>query len=271
MTIGIVQGRLSPPVNHEIQAFPTSTWESEFELIEQLPVMPYYSFDVDSLEWIVTSSGFARNPLFNTNLSKYPIHAVCADAIIDDQFPNLDFMEEMFVPICVHAVKNNIFNVTVPLLEKSSVMNDDVRKEIIPFFVDLVKNRIPNLCLSFEFEANQKVIDDVLSASKSFRMTYDTGNFTSYVGKSVDHNRLISDYFDRIDNIHLKDRSFSAQTVEPGEGDTDFVSIFETLADLKYGKQFTLQTARGVAGKEMITLSRHLDYFYKLMEITEPL
>ena len=264
-----MQGRLSPPVGGEIQGFPTDTWSKEFELLSQLPVMPYYGPDVDTIEWIVPMKGFENNPIFheaiNTNKS---VSSVCVDSIIDDQFPDPLFLEKYFASVCTKAVLNGINRITVPLLEKSSVMNPDTRKLFLEYVIDLVSRRLPTVSLSFEFEANESVIDEILSAHPMFKMTYDTGNFTSHFGINVDHKKLLTKYKDRIDNIHLKDRTImGCQTVEPGEGDTNFVQIFETLSENNYQKQFTLQTSRGVSGRELTTVSRHLDYFNKIMEL----
>ena len=269
MRFGIMQGRLSPPVGGEIQNFPANTWLEEFKWISQLPVIPYYGPDVDTIEWIVPMKGFDDNLLFHhpININK-AVHAICADSIIDDKFPDLQFLDKYFDTVCTKAVLNGVNKVTVPLLEKSSVMNSNIRKQFIEYVVDLVNRRMPTITLSFEFEATEDVIDEVLSAHSSFRMTYDTGNFTSYFKEKIDHKKLLTKYRDKIDNIHLKDRvALTCQTVEPGEGDTNFIQIFETLSENNYQKQFTLQTARGISGQESITVSRHLDYFNKIMEL----
>ena len=47
--IGIMQGRLSPPIDDKIQAYPAKTWQREFEIAKEIG----YS----AIEWIV------ENPL----------------------------------------------------------------------------------------------------------------------------------------------------------------------------------------------------------------
>ena len=42
--IGIMQGRLSPPIDGRIQAFPINDWESEFEKASKI--------GFDCIEWI---------------------------------------------------------------------------------------------------------------------------------------------------------------------------------------------------------------------------
>jgi hypothetical protein len=268
MRIGIMQGRLSAPVGDHIQNFPQSTWQSEFDLLTTLPVMPYYAPDVSDIDWIVPLKGWDKNPLFHKPLRNYPIHSICADSLIQPGFPDSQFMEDYFTPICSFAAMSSIFHITVPLLEHSSVMLDKQRKSFLSFISTFITQRIPLITFSFEFEATEDVIDEVLATHPSFRLTYDTGNFTSYFKDKVNHRKLITKYAKRIDNVHLKDRTFDCHSVEPGEGDTDFVEIFEALNEVGYNGHYTLQTARGRTGQEMITISRHMDYFEKILELT---
>ena len=269
MKIGIMQGRLSPPVGRAIQEFPVGHWKNEFQSLDLLPVLPYYSPDVDNIEWIVTEEVFTRNPLFDSTISfkDLPIHSICADVLLGKEFPNEDFLNTYLKPIINYANLKGVRKITIPLLDDSSILTKEVRDTFISYLQKLGDH--PFLTLSFEFEAVDDIIDEILDINPTYRMTYDTGNMTSFFGENVNHRKLLTKYIDRIDNIHLKDRTFDKRTVEPGEGDTDFVQIFETMSELKYNKQLTLQTARGIPGRELITVSRHLDYFFKLMEITE--
>jgi hexulose-6-phosphate isomerase len=51
--------------------------------------------------------------------------------------------------------------------------------------------------------------------------------------------------------VHLKDRVLGAGTVPLGHGDTDFASLFQCLAEVRYAGDFILQVARGVTGDEL--------------------
>ena len=59
MRIGIIQGRLSPPVEG-FQECPVE-WEREFDLLPKL--------DLNHIEWIVTYENYHRNPIFYKDLS----------------------------------------------------------------------------------------------------------------------------------------------------------------------------------------------------------
>ena len=88
----------------------------------------------------------------------------------------------------------------------------------------------------------------------NFFVTYDTGNITSY---GIDHADYIDAFYKRINNVHLKDRTYDAKTVYPNTGDTDFRLIFDKLTSVGYDGRYTLQTARGAAGNEVVTLLQH--------------
>ena len=75
------------------------------------------------------------------------------------------------------------------------------------------------------------------------------------------HDEYIIVLKEKIDNVHLKDRTFSAQTVPPFEGDTDFELIFKTLKNIGYKGRYTLQTAREKDGEETTTVTKHLQLF----------
>ena len=66
--------------------------------------------------------------------------------------------------------------------------------------------------------------------------------------------------------MHIKDRTYDRQTVEPMQGDTDFELIFEKLASINYSGNFILQTARSTEGDEVNTINRHKLIFEELYE-----
>jgi len=50
MRVGIIQGRLLPPVNGKIQEFPKDNWRQEFDILTQV--------DLNHIEFIVTKDSF---------------------------------------------------------------------------------------------------------------------------------------------------------------------------------------------------------------------
>ena len=106
----------------------------------------------------------------------------------------------------------------------------------------------------FEAELEPRRLIDLLSISENFFVTYDTGNITSC---GFDHENYLSLVFDRIKNIHLKDRTFDARTVPPLQGNTNFKQVFNFLKEKKYNGLYTLQTAREEFGRETETIKTH--------------
>jgi len=252
MKVGIIQGRLSPPLEG-FQECPTN-WKREFSHFSDLRL--------EHIEWIITKKSFLTNPFFNHDLTQYPIYSVCADNLVDERIDDIEFVEENLDPICRRAIKNNIKFVTIPLLEESSVVNDSKRrgfKEILKIFT----KRYPKLNFSLEAELEITKLLELLSVSDTVYVTYDTGNITSC---GLEHEEYINILSDRISNVHLKDRTFQGKTVAPSEGDTNFKLIFEQLKKVNYSNVFTLQTARGSDGHEIETITRHLEILRRLNE-----
>ena len=84
---------------------------------------------------------------------------------------------------------------------------------------------------------------------------------TSY---GVNHSEYIETVKEKINNVHLKDRTHDAVTLSPGQGDTDFALIFKELKRIGYNGKYTMQTARGKTGEEVETIKRHKHYFEEL-------
>jgi|TARA_R100000455_G_C6253252_1_gene109568 hypothetical protein len=244
--IGIIQGRLSEPVNGHIQEFPTD-WRNEFDLLERC--------GLTHIEWLITKGTSKSNPAFDDSitLEGLPISSYCADTLVDSQITNEEYLKEHLLPICQSAVRNKIKNITIPLLEDSSVEDQNTR-EIFKSLIIEYAQEYPDLIFSFECELFIRGLEEILNLSDNFRVTYDTGNITSY---GIEHSEYIDAFHERINNVHLKDRTFDAKTVYPSTGDTNFKLIFDKLLLAGYNGLYTLQTARGRPGKEVITILQH--------------
>ena len=252
MKLGIIQGRLSQPIEG-FQECPND-WKREFDLLPSL--------GLNHIEWIVTKKSFGNNPLFNEDLSPYSISSICADHLVDSDIIQPSFLKQNLEPICDIATLNNITTITIPLLEDSDMINDAVRSS----FINEIRSygvAYPHLIFSFEIESYEHVIREILDICPNFRLTYDTGNMTSL---GINHIYYLQKFFNKIDNIHLKDRTFNKETVVPTTGDTQFNKIFKYLRSNKYSGVYTLQTAREYSGKETQTINNHKQ---KLINIYE--
>ena len=94
-------------------------------------------------------------------------------------------------------------------------------------------------------------------------VTYDTGNTTSF---GLDHKDYIVSVKHKIDNVHIKDRTFQSETVRPFTGDTDFELIFNVLSSINYNQKYTLQAARQDYGNEIQTITQYFNIFKEMID-----
>jgi len=253
MKLGLMQGRLLPPVNNHIQEFPKNNWKIEFAKLKSLTL--------DHIEWILTSKSIKEGAL-NLNIKCFSskISSICCDHLITDNIFNPVFFHQQVGRACDFALRNNIKNVTIPLLD-SAELNHKTKK----YFFDTIEKslfKFKNLNFLFEVDCDSDLALKLSQLNKNFFLTFDTGNITS---SKRDVDDWLSKNFIKIKNVHLKDRTIDpVETVEPFTGDVKFDKIFEILAKNKYNNLFTIQTARGNTGEEDSTIACHIKKFYKI-------
>lgn len=250
MKLGIIQGRLSPPVDNLIQEFPKSSWEKEFGLLDELKLT--------HIEWIVTKKSFEAGvtKLEITNFS-HKISSICCDNLIDENITDYSFLQKNLEPICEWGIKNKIFSVNIPLLEKSLVTEKNKNRVFSNF--TKIGEKYPQISFNFEMESEISLCIELVKLKENFFLVYDTGNITSCGFDSLD---WINKGFQYIRHVHLKDRTKNPiKTVEPFTGDTDFYSILDLLNKKGYNYYYTLQTCRGNDGGEVNTIKKHIKLF----------
>tara|TARA_Y100000310_G_scaffold267365_1_gene279315 strand:- start:3275 stop:4039 length:765 start_codon:yes stop_codon:yes gene_type:complete len=251
MKIGIIQGRLSKP-KEGFQECPIN-WQRELLLLSTI--------DLNHVEWIVTEKNYWKNPIFSgANINKELVSSICVDFLVGPVFHDSTKFHAYMNPVCDAAERRGINNITIPLLEDSSVMDLKTRNVFIENLLPYLE-RYGNLNFSIEAELGHNELMDIVSLSDKLFITYDTGNMTSH---GVNHSEYIEVVKEKLNNVHLKDRTYNAVTVPPGEGDTDFASIFKELKRIGYDGNFTIQTARGKSGEEVETIQKHKHYFKEL-------
>ena len=256
MNLYLMQGRLLPPTKGHIQEFPYENWQEEFASLKEAGLF--------GVEWLVTKGCFLDNPIMINPLEiqKFPISSVCLDVLVDERISEKSFLYNTLGIFCNRIKNTSINTVTIPLLEESSLEDDFKRNAFCELIVTLADN-YPNINFSFEAELCKEKLEEIVSLRDNFFVTYDTGNITSC---KLDHSEYIRHFKDKINNVHLKDRTFDAKTVRPLTGDTDFDTIFQTLKEANFEGTFVLQTAREETGKELDTVTKHKQIFEELYE-----
>tara|TARA_A100001515_G_scaffold59201_1_gene46769 strand:- start:6753 stop:7526 length:774 start_codon:yes stop_codon:yes gene_type:complete len=253
MRLGIMQGRLSPPVDDHYQEFPDN-WEKEFLTLNNLSLI--------GVEWLITKKHYIDNPILEVLNSDYSefVSSICMDNLVDSRIADEDFLKEMLDDFCFKI--NNKFDgfLTIPLLDESDLTDSDKRFK----FGQIMKQigvKYPNLKFAFEAEMSIEGLQEIVELCDNFYVTYDTGNITSF---GLDHKEYIMHFAKKIVNVHLKDRTYDGQTVMPTDGDTDFKTIFKTLKKVNYSGPFILQSARQESGKEKETIFTYKQLYEKL-------
>lgn len=242
MNFGILQGRLSKPVNGKIQEFPLNDWLVEFNNLPKV--------EISGIEWIITPKDYLTNPFFKEDKLPPNIFSVCVDTMISSSFYKVDFMSQNLIPVLDRVVVLGLTKVVIPLLENSSVIDDTIRHEFLKNFIP-ISEKYTNIDFCFEFECHKEIVMDVVNKKDNFYITYDTGNFTSTYGEKINHEELIDFFGTKIKNVHFKDRTYDGQTRPFGLGNTDFKVIIDSLKKNNYNDNIILQLARGVDGDEI--------------------
>jgi L-ribulose-5-phosphate 3-epimerase len=255
--IGIMQGRLSKPINGKIQSFPADNWEREFELAAEIG----YS----NIEWVIDNEGIENNPLFSRNKSKtifglikkynISIPAVCHDQLMEFPLHSSDnkistIAQKILIKTMEVCGNFGIQFIEIPLIGKASLNQDYYIQRLTDTLSNLdAKAREYGLSFILETdlspESNAKMMEKMSGISVG--LNYDMGN-SAYWGFDPDHELPLIGMW--IKNVHVKDCTPKDYTLPLGEGDVDFKKVFNHLKNQNYNGLFILQAAPAERGKE---------------------
>ncbi len=247
MKIGIMNGRLSPPVDDHIQFFPVNTWRDEFKIA--------HDYGFDAIEWIFDLN---VNPILQSDgideinfLSKkynVQVTAVCADYFMQKMLFNVEKSEleqnlTMLKKLIQQCSKLDITILEIPFVDSSSLKTQSDKEQIITNLqqmVDFANSQNVKITLETDLPPN-----DFKSLLEEFGpnigANYDTGNSASLGYDAEKEIQILQPW---LSNIHIKDRLYGGNTVVFGSGSTDFDLVFSTLAKINYDGQFIIQGAR---------------------------
>ena len=243
-----MQGRLSPIIDGKIQSFPTETWKQEFGVASELGIFV--------MEWTLDANNLYENPLLNS-VGRAEIGQLClknnitVKTLTGDCFMQQPFWKfddpELKIDFCnvVKAASDcGIDRIVVPLVDEGRLENSGQRRNLVQFLLKKEEFLFDNgvkICFESDFDPVELagMIDEF--PIRSFGINYDTGNSAS-LGWDVEEE--FANYFDRIYNIHIKDRTLGGTTVDLGTGDVNFQKLFNLLENSNYSGDLILQTAR---------------------------
>ena len=256
--LGIMQGRLLPPMAGRFQCFPRGRWQEEFPLAAEA--------GLDSIEWIYDAFGVDENPLATeagiarirdlAARHKIQVRSVCADWFMD--FPLVRTTSEQATErthqlcwLLGQSRKAGISRVVLPFVDASKITDDQDAQAVIA-----VLNRVLPVAekLGMELHLETSLAPHSFAALLAhiphplLKINYDSGNSAAL---GYDVREEFSAYGKRIGSVHLKDRQYAGGTVALGSGNADFPALFEVLTSIQYEGDFILQVARGSDGDEL--------------------
>lgn len=271
--IGIMQGRLIPPINNRIQSFPKESWQKEFPLAHEL--------ELECIEFIFDGEDLSNHPLMTAEglleikklESSNSIHvsSICADFFMTHPIHRGNTEQRgKYIQILKDLIKNcaklDVNDIVIPCVDNSKFKNDD---EILSFksgIIDCVQlAQDCNLNLTLETDLQPADFIRLMNSvnSDNLKINYDTGN-SAYFG--YDPILEFQSYGQCVTDIHIKDRVVNGSTVPLGEGDVNFPLIFKLLKYINYQGVLILQTARKKPGFEKETIKGYLDFIGKYLQ-----
>lgn len=261
-----MQGRLSPPVDGRIQAFPWLSWREEF------PVAERNGFQL--MEWTLDQDRLHENPLMTAagqaEIRELSLrHRVRVASLTGDCFMQAPFwkakgaeresLQRDFREVAAACAAVGVSIIVVPLVDGGR-LDDPEQEEVLVSFLRSQAGVLSaqGLTVAFECDFAPAELARLMGRfdSASFGVNYDIGNSAALGFRPSDE---FAAYGRRVVNVHIKDRVRGGSTVPLGRGAADFEAVFEALARIGYHGNCILQTARADDGDHAGILCRFRD------------
>jgi L-ribulose-5-phosphate 3-epimerase len=264
--IGIMQGRLSPPVDGRIQSFPVGTWRDEFARAREAGLA--------CIEWIYETGTDVANPLGTddglremrslADETGVAVRSICADYYMAERLVDADGSirnenVEHLGWLISRAKALGVSYMVLPFVDSSSVKTPAE----IEGLLSVLKSVIPACAqarveLHLETDLPPSRIVSILQSvnDPSVRANYDIGNSASLGYDPVEELTLLGPW---LGSVHVKDRILGGRTVPLGTGNADFPACFRLIGSSGFSGPFILQAARedGLSETELAKRNRH--------------
>jgi L-ribulose-5-phosphate 3-epimerase len=271
--LGVMQGRLSPPVRGQLQAFPADSWRLEFELAA--------SIGLQCIEWIYDQPDAGFNPLrldsglreirdltrrFNVEVS-----SVCADVFMRQPLLGATGQwdpagAELLRWLIGRAGALGAHHIVLPFVDSSRLVGDAQDEGLFRLLGEVLpaaKAQCVELHLETDLPPDRLAAVISRAGDRCVRLTLDTGNSASLGFDAATEMRQIGKY---IGSVHVKDRVRSGGSVPLGTGDADLATYLGALTQLGYDGNLILQAARGRSGDEIAWVSESRDIVLSLVK-----
>ncbi len=262
ITLGLMQGRLTPSRGRGTQFFPFENWEAEFSFAQEL--------GLDEIELIFDRDRFQENPLWSeSGISRIALlserHAIrtnhiLADFFLRDPIWNNPESRQILSKLLRVAGLLKVRSIEIPFVDNSSIQTAEQRVLVQNFLrASLAEIESSKVVIGLEMDLPApEFLDFLLELNSPFiKANYDTGNSAALGYDLEDELDILGGY---ISNIHIKDRPRNGKTVQLGAGDVKFPMFFKKIRELGYAGSLILQAARGEDGKELETVGQQIEF-----------
>ena len=258
MKIGVMQGRLVPPIEGRFQCFPRHRWAEEFPAAEQA--------GLSAIEWIYDVFGAGENPLANDSgieriqsLSvrhNVAVRSVCADYFMDLPLLRATASEvDERVAVLRWLLKRcrmlSVAHIVLPFVDASRIETVEEIGQVIALLETVIETaEATNIELHLETSLPPDSMSALLEQIPHplVKANFDSGNSASL---GYDVREEFHAYGDRIGSVHIKDRIRGGPTVPLGTGDANLEALFDELNNIGWHRDVILQVARSAPGGEV--------------------
>jgi L-ribulose-5-phosphate 3-epimerase len=250
-SIGIMQGRLLPPVNGRFQAFPAVRWREEFPKAA--------AAGLSCIEWIFEKPEEERNPLrhdeglaevariaVETNVE---VRSICADYYMTEQLLHPDGSRNAanvahLEWLLGRVAQLKVTYVVLPFVDSSALKTPERIAGIVGVLREIAPcARRESVELHIECDLPPPAFRDLLDrvAQPNVKANYDIGNSASLGYHPRDELPAIGPY---LGSVHVKDRQRAGGTVSIGGGAADLPEAFRQIRSAGFARWLILQVAR---------------------------
>ena len=265
--IGIMQGRLSYPINNKIQSFPDKTWKEEFKKAHDCG-FKVIEWVFDDLENPVMKDSELNNIIDLSSKHNISINSLCADYFMKEKLfdvSDLELERNLLIlkNLIIRCKKIGVKILEIPLVDSSSLKTQDNKDEFVKNLTSFLSDFKSEIIINLETDLPPIEFKKILEQFKDFQVfaNYDTGNSAS-LGFSVNEElELLGPW---IKNIHIKDRLYKGSTISLGDGDVDFELFFKNLSKIQYSGDLIIQGARNSSDNSSEPLAV-CSYYYQFV------
>lgn len=262
--IGFIQGRLSPIIDGKIQAFPWDYWQDEFRLANEI--------NLSLIEWTLDQDRLLENPFLVKNGQKeikqlmgeynIKIPSLTGDFFMHTPFfkaqgkEKLTRLDELKKVLEACLILDTKFLV-IPLVDNGGLKtqkDEESLYEGLQKIESVFKNEDLKIIFESDYQAQKLATFITNYYQNNYGINYDIGNSAAL---GFDYQEELDSYFDRIDNVHIKDRVLGGTTVALGTGAANLSGVLDLFKRKKYQGNYIMQTARAKNNEHQSILNNY--------------